>query len=155
MIYSLEGVSKTYSSSRTVVYALDGFTLNVRRGERIALLGPSRAGKTMLFRMLNATLRPPSDTLRFDGSDVGAMSGRELRSMRRRIGTVYQGFYLVPSLTVLENTLCGRLGHWSLLHTIRSTVRPKKIEVEQAMDVLKTLGPADKCRARADELSGG
>jgi phosphonate transport system ATP-binding protein len=155
VIYSLEEVSKTYSTSRAVVYALNGFTLDVQPGERIALLGPSGAGKTTLFRLLNATLRPSSGTLRFDGSDVGVMSGRELRSMRRRIGTVYQQFYLVPSLSVLENALCGKLGHWSLLHTIRSTMRPKKIEIEQAMDVLKTLGLADKCRARADELSGG
>jgi phosphonate transport system ATP-binding protein len=155
VIYSLEEVRKTYSSSRTVVYAINGFTLDVHEGERIALLGPSGAGKTTLFRMLNATLRPSSGTLRFDGSDVGVMSGRDLRAMRRRIGTVYQQFYLVPSLTVLENTLCGRLGYWSLLHTIRSTVRPKKIEIEQAMGVLKTLGLDNKCRARADELSGG
>jgi len=55
----------------------------------------------------------------------------------------------------LENTLCGRLSHWSLWHTIRSTVRPKRAEVEQALEVLKTLGLADKWRARADELSGG
>jgi phosphonate transport system ATP-binding protein len=155
VIYSLEEVSKTYSTPRAVVRALDGFTVNVHPGERIALLGPSGAGKTTLFRMLNATLRPSGGIMRFDGSDVGAMSGRELRAMRKRIGTVYQQFYLVPSLTVLDNTLCGRLGHWSLLHTIRSTVRPKKIDVERAMDVLKTLGLADKCRARADELSGG
>ncbi len=155
MIYSLEEVSKTYSTSRAVVHALKGFTLDVQTGERIALLGPSGAGKSTLFRLLNATLRPSSGRLRFDGRDVSAMSGRELRSMRRRIGTVYQQFYLVPSLSVLENALCGRLGHWSLLHTIRSAVRPKRAEAERAMEVLKTLGLSDKYRARADELSGG
>ncbi|HEV2708138.1 MAG TPA: phosphonate ABC transporter ATP-binding protein [Pyrinomonadaceae bacterium] len=148
-------MSKTYSASRTVVHALKGFTLDVERGERIAVLGPSGAGKSTLFRLLNATLRPSSGTLRFDGRDVSAMSGRELRAMRRRVGTVYQQFYLVPSLSVLENTLCGRLGHWSLWETIRSAVRPKKIEAEQALEVLKKLGLADKSRARADELSGG
>lgn len=155
MIYSLQDVTKTYSTSRAVVHALSGFTLDVRPGERIALLGPSGAGKTTLFRLLNATLRPTSGSMRFDGGDVSAMSGRELRSMRRRVGTVYQQFYLVPSLSVLENALCGRLGHWSLLHTIRSAVRPTKAEVEQAMGVLRMVGLDDKARARADELSGG
>lgn len=155
MIYSLREVSKTYSTSRSMVHALQGFTLDVEPGERIAVLGPSGAGKSTLFRLLNATLRPSSGTLRFDGRDVGAMSGRELRAMRRRIGTVYQQFYLVPSLSVLENTLCGRLGHWSLWHTIRSSVRPKRTEVEQATEVLQTLGLGDKLRVRADELSGG
>jgi phosphonate transport system ATP-binding protein len=155
VIYSLREVSKSYPTSSTVVNAVKGFTLDVQPGERIALLGPSGAGKTTLFRLLNATLRPTSGTLQFDGSDVGAMSGRELRSMRRRIGTIYQQFYLVPSLTALENALCGRLGYWSFLHTIRSIVRPTKQELEQAMDALKVVGLADKHRARADELSGG
>ncbi|MDQ3802571.1 MAG: phosphonate ABC transporter ATP-binding protein [Acidobacteriota bacterium] len=155
MIYSLREVSKSYPASGNVVHAVNGFTLDVQPGERIALLGPSGAGKTTLFRLLNATLRPTSGTLQFDGSDVGAMSGRELRSMRRRIGTIYQQFYLVPSLTALENALCGRLGYWSFLHTVRSIVRPTKPELEQAMAALEVVGLADKHRARADELSGG
>ena len=155
MIYSLHEVSKSYSASGTVVRAVNGFTLDVQPGERIALLGPSGAGKTTLFRLLNATLRPTSGTLQFDGSDVGAMSGRELRSMRRRIGTIYQQFYLVPSLSALENTLCGRLGYWSMLHTIRNILRPTKQDLEQAMAALDVVGLADKHRARADELSGG
>jgi phosphonate transport system ATP-binding protein len=155
VIYSLHEVSKSYSASGNVVHAVNRFTLEVRPGERIALLGPSGAGKTTLFRLLNATLRPTSGTLQFDGSDVGAMSGRELRSMRRRIGTIYQQFYLVPSLTALENTLCGRLGYWSVLHTIRTIVRPTKQDLEQAMAALEVVGLADKHRTRADQLSGG
>ena len=155
MIYSLHEVSKTYSTSRSVVQALNGFTFEARPGERIALLGQSGAGKTTLFRLLNATLRPTSGSLRFDGTDVSTMSGRDLRSMRRRIGTIYQQYYLVPSLTALENTLCGRLGHWSLLHTIRSMVRPTQAETNQAMAALIVVGLADKCDVRADELSGG
>src|SRR5262245_54115361 len=83
------------------------------------------------------------------------MSGRELRAMRRRIGTVYQQHYLVPALTALENTLSGRLGHWSLLETIRSAVRPSKREKERAMAALEAVGLADKHQSRADQLSSG
>ncbi|HXI24058.1 MAG TPA: phosphonate ABC transporter ATP-binding protein [Pyrinomonadaceae bacterium] len=137
------------------MHALDGFTFDAEPGERIALLGPSGAGKTTLFRLLNATLRPTSGTLQFDGTEVGAMSGRQLRSMRRRIGTIYQQYYLVPSLTALENTLCGRLGYWSFLHTVRSAVQPMKEERDQAMEALETVGLSDKHCCRADELSGG
>jgi len=155
MIYSLHEVSKTYFTSRRSVEALNKFTFDAHRGERIALLGPSGVGKTTLFRLLNATLRPTSGSLRFDGSEVGAMSGRELRSMRRRIGTIYQQYYLVPSLTALENTLCGRLGYWSFLHTLRSTLQPSKKETRLAMEALETVGLADKHCCRADELSGG
>jgi len=155
MIYSLNEVSKTYFTSRKVVQAVNNFTFDADCGERIALLGASGAGKTTLFRLLNATLRPTSGSFRFDGHDVNAMSMRDLRSMRRRIGTIYQQYYLVPSLTALENTLCGRLGHWSFFHTIRSTVQPAREETKLAMEALETVGLADKACCRADQLSGG
>ncbi len=155
MIYSLKEVSKNYSSRNGAVHSLDDVTFDVARGERVALIGPSGAGKTTLFRLLNATLRPTSGHLRFDGEDVSGMSGRVLRAMRRRIGTIYQQHYLVPSLTALENTLCGKLGQWSLLHTLRNIVKPAKAEVEQAMKALEAVELADKRRSRADELSGG
>jgi len=155
VIYSLKDITKNYQSRNGPVRALDRLTLDVQPFERVALLGPSGAGKTTLFRLLNATLRPTSGTLSFDGSDVGAMSSRELRQMRRRIGTIYQQHQLVPSLSAFENTLCGKLGSWSLLETIRSAARPTKRDTEQAMAALEAVGLADKRNARADELSGG
>jgi phosphonate transport system ATP-binding protein len=75
--------------------------------------------------------------------------------MRRRIGTIHQQSLLVPSLTVLENTLCGALGRWSLLRALRSTFAPVRADVERAMAALERVGLADKRDARADELSGG
>jgi len=155
VIYSLKDITKNYQSRNGPVRALDRLTLDVQPFERVALLGPSGAGKTTLFRLLNATLRPTSGTLSFDGSDVGAMSSRELRQMRRRIGTIYQQHQLVPSLSAFENTLCGKLGSWSLLETLRSAARPAKRDAEQAMAALEAVGLADKRNARADELSGG
>ena len=155
MIYSLSEISKAYPTRQGTVHSLKGLTFEVQPGEQVALLGPSGAGKSTLFRLLNATLRPTSGLLHFNGNDVGSMSGRELREMRQRIGTIYQQHYLVPSLTVLENALCGRLGRWSLWSTIRSKVRPAKSEIEAAMENLELVGLADKHQARADELSGG
>ncbi|HEY7543377.1 MAG TPA: phosphonate ABC transporter ATP-binding protein [Blastocatellia bacterium] len=155
MIYSLKEISKKYSTRNGAVHSLDSVTFDVRRGERVALIGPSGAGKTTLFRLLNATLRPTSGELRFDGADVGAMSARSLREIRRRIGTIYQQHHLVPSLTALENTLCGKLGQWSFIHTLRNIIKPAPAEEEQAMAALDAVGLADKRRARADELSGG
>lgn len=155
MIYSLKDITKNYQSRNGPVRALDRLTFEVQPFERVALLGPSGAGKTTLFRLLNATLRPTSGTLTFDGSDVGAMSSRELRQMRRRIGTIYQQHQLVPSLSAFQNTLCGKLGSWSLLETVRSAARPTKRDAEQAIAALEAVGLADKRNARADELSGG
>jgi len=155
VIYSLKEITKSYQSRQGVVRALDELTFDVRPTERVALLGPSGAGKTTLFRLLNATLRPTSGTLRFDGHEVSAMSSRELRQMRRRIGTIYQQHQLVPSLSALDNTLCGKLGSWSLFETARSAALPSKDNATQAMAALELVGLADKHRARADELSGG
>lgn len=155
MVYLLEQITKEYRTRDGVTRALDNFSLSVNKGERLALIGKSGAGKTTLFRLLNATLRPSSGVLRFDGRDVGRMSARELRAMRRRVGTVYQQHYLVPSLSVLDNALCGRLGQWSLWQTARSIFRPARQDVEEAEHVLELVGLTDKLRERADALSGG
>jgi len=155
VIYSLKDVCKSYGTRNGAVRALEGLTFDVQKGERVALLGPSGAGKTTLFRLFNATLRPSSGGLRFDGRDLTVMSGRDLRSTRRRIGTIYQQPHLVPSLSALQNTLCGRLGSWSLIHTVRNIVRPNQSDNKQAIAALESVGLADKQNARADELSGG
>jgi phosphonate transport system ATP-binding protein len=155
VIYQLEEVSKSYATRNGAVPSVCGVNFGVAEGEHLALLGPSGAGKTTLFRLLNATLRATAGSLTFAGEDVERMSGRELRAMRKRIGTIYQQHHLVPSLTALENTLCGNLARWSLLHTIRSTFQPSKQEIDEAMTALEMVGLADKYCARADELSGG
>ena len=75
--------------------------------------------------------------------------------MRRRVGTIYQQHNLVPSLTALENTLCGALGRMSFLSTLRSVFQPAQADLEHAMHALELVGLEDKHTARADELSGG
>jgi len=155
MNYALDGVGKQYWVRRESVAALEGVSLSVQKGEVMAILGSSGAGKTTLFRLLNATLLPTSGSIRVDGRELGAMSTGDLRRTRRRIGTIYQKHNLVPSLTALENTLCGCLGRWSLVQTVRSILSPAKGDVEQALHALELVELADKRNARADELSGG
>lgn len=152
MIYSLQSVTKFFPQR---VQALDSVTLQVRPGELVALLGQSGAGKTTLFRLLNATLRPTAGAVLFDGHDTTSLSGGGLRAMRRRVGTIYQQHNLVPSLTALENALCGALGRISLLATVRNIFQPTKTDIESALHSLELVGLVDKRNARADELSGG
>jgi len=155
MNYALDAVCKEYVARRQTVCALESVSLSVQKGEVLAVLGGSGAGKTTLFRLLNGTLRPTSGSLRLDGRELGTMSTGDLRRTRRRIGTIYQQHNLVPSLTALQNTLCGCLGRWSLAETIRSMLSPAKAYVDEALHALELVELADKRNARADELSGG
>jgi phosphonate transport system ATP-binding protein len=155
VIYSLDSVSKNFPERRGEVHALHGVTLKVQPGETLALLGPSGSGKTTMFRLLNGTLRPTSGSVVFDGANTSALSGSELRAMRRRVGTIYQQHNLVPSLTVFENALCGALGRMSFAATVKSMIRPSKPDTERTAHALELVGLSDKRHARADELSGG
>jgi len=75
--------------------------------------------------------------------------------VRRRVGTIFQHPSLVPSLTALQNALCGRLGSWNLLRSLRALVAPCPDDVRAALAALETVSLSGKAGARADELSGG
>jgi phosphonate transport system ATP-binding protein len=155
VIYRLDAVGLVYPSRTGDVTSLTALSLEIARGERVAVIGPSGAGKTTLFRLLNGTLRPSRGVLRFDGQDVAGCSPRQARAMRRRIGTIHQQALLVPSLSVLDNTLAGALGSWSLVRALRTAIAPARADEGRAMAALAQVGLTDKRDARADELSGG
>ncbi|MBI2216779.1 MAG: phosphonate ABC transporter ATP-binding protein [Candidatus Rokubacteria bacterium] len=148
-MYRLERVRKTFPDAA----ALDGLTLTVHRGEHVAVIGPSGAGKTTLFRILNLALRPTAGRLLFEGRDVGGLSDAALRRARTRIGTIYQQQHLVGRLRVVHNVLAGNLGRWSTLRALTSLISPR--DVDAAAAALAQVGIPDKLHARTDELSGG
>jgi phosphonate transport system ATP-binding protein len=155
MIYELDRVTRSYQGRGGVTRALDGVSFRVEPGERLAILGASGAGKTSLFRLLNGSAPPSGGALRFDGRDVLAMSARDLRAMRRRVGVVFQLPELVPSLTVRDNALAGRLGHWSAFGSVRARLWPPRDEIARANAALDAVDLSSKAEARAEELSGG
>jgi phosphonate transport system ATP-binding protein len=149
-MYRLEHVRKVFADGTV---AVDDVTLEIRAGERVAVIGPSGAGKTTLFRLLNATLRPTSGRLQFDRAEMAGLSGRRLRQLRRRIGTVYQQHNLVPQLRVVHNVLAGRLGRWSLPKALCSLLAPQERHI--ALAALEQVGIPEKLYARTAHLSGG
>jgi len=149
-MYRLEHVRKVFPDGTV---AVDEVTLDIQTGERVAVIGPSGAGKTTLFRLLNATLRPTSGDLWFDEADLERLSGRRLRQLRRRIGTVYQQHNLVPQLRVVHNVLAGRLGRWSLPKALFSLISPQERAV--ALGALEQVGIPEKLYTRTAHLSGG
>lgn len=149
-MYRLERVRKVFADGTVAVDEVD---LCIAPGECVAVIGPSGAGKTTLFRVLNATLRPSSGRLWFGAEDLTAIPARRLRQIRRRIGTVYQQHNLVPQLRVIHNVLAGRLGHWSLPKALWSLLSPR--ERLNAWSALAQVGIPDKLYARTAHLSGG
>jgi phosphonate transport system ATP-binding protein len=149
-MYELRDVRKVFDDG---TLALDGLSLTVGRGEHVAFIGPSGAGKTTLVRVLNLTLRPTSGALLLDGVDVATLSGAELRRARTRIGTVYQQHNLVGRLRVVHNVLAGHLGRWSVGTAVASLMRPRA--GGDAARALARVGIPEKLWSRTDELSGG
>ena len=133
--------------------ALDGIDLAISRGEFVVLIGLSGSGKSTLLRCINRLVEPTSGRVVFDGIDVTAASGPELRRIRRRIGMIFQQFNLVRRLTVYSNVLSGRLGYRSTWRTMAS--RPTREDVTRAYENLGRVGILEKAFRRADQLSGG
>lgn len=132
---------------------LTDVSLRVMAGERVALVGPSGAGKSTLLNLLNGSLLPTRGAVRVLGYDLAQLSPRALRATQRRVGTVYQQFYLVDNLAVIHNVNAGRLGHWPLWKSLLSLAWPQ--EVEAARYALAQVGIAEKLYERTASLSGG
>jgi len=132
---------------------LDDVSFDLAPGQVVAIVGPSGAGKTTLFRCITQLVRAERGRVELAGRDLSALSGGELRHARRDIGLVFQQYNLVRRLSALDNVLAGRLAD---LPTWRVLARsPSKPEREAALACLERVGLADHAFARADRLSGG
>ncbi|MBM3343043.1 MAG: phosphonate ABC transporter ATP-binding protein [Betaproteobacteria bacterium] len=141
----VRGVHKQYGGKSV----LSSLSFDVARGEFLALLGPSGAGKTTLVRCIAGLTVPERGEIRLDGVNVLELKGRE----RRRIAVVFQQFNLVPRLSALQNVLAGRLGHVpSWRGVLRRFTRKDQL---LALECLDRVGLIDRARQRADTLSGG
>jgi phosphonate transport system ATP-binding protein len=132
---------------------LDGVTLTVAAGERVAVVGASGAGKSTLLGVLNGTVRPTSGTVSVLGHDLAPLAGPAARRLRARVGTVHQQLDLVGPLRVVHNVNAGRLATWSAWRAARSLVRPAG--TARVRTALEQVGLADRMYERTDRLSGG
>lgn len=135
--------------------AFEDVSMRVAAGETVALVGPSGAGKTSVLRLLNCMLLATSGCVRVQGEDLTSHTPRDLRTLRRRIATIPQGFGLVPNMRVAQNVLSGRVGQLGFWNSLRSVLHPSAQELEEIHALLEQLGIEDKLFQRADALSGG
>jgi lipoprotein-releasing system ATP-binding protein len=157
-LLTLSNVTKRYDSpgrgnSLTV---LDDISLQLERGQSLAIVGPSGSGKSTLLQIIGTLDRPSSGTVQLDGQDLNQLNDIELAAVRnRKLGFVFQFHYLLPQCTVLENVLIPTLAKVKL--PPHSSAPPASIEAAEsrANRLLKRVGLAERINHRPGELSGG
>lgn len=147
----IERLSKVYERGK--VRALSDVSFTVERGEFLVLIGLSGSGKSTLLRCINRLVEPTTGRVVLDGQEITALSHREMRKVRRKIGMIFQQFNLVKRSTVLANVLGGRLGYVSTWRALSGQF--PKADLERARRALGQVGLLDKMYVRTDELSGG
>ena len=150
MGFRLTGVGLTHANGFN---ALVDVSLAAVRGERIAVIGPSGAGKTTLMRLLGAALRPSSGALSLLDVDPWQLPAPALRRLRARIGVVHQAPPLPPRQRVVTAVLAGRLGQWSLWKSLASLIYPA--DIAGAREALARLDLGERLFDRCDRISGG
>jgi ABC-type lipoprotein export system ATPase subunit len=139
-----ENLNKQYAKKNSAdVKILKNINLEIKSGQKVALIGPSGVGKSTLMHILGLMDRPTSGKVYIDGIDCFGKGDKYLRVIRRDyIGFVFQFHYLMPDFTVLENIL---IPVW----------KNKRLKLKQAQDILNKAGLLHRQTHYPSELSGG
>ena len=142
-IVRIQNLNKTFRGRAGTVTALDGVSLEIRRGEIFGIIGLSGAGKSTLVRCINFLEKPTAGTVTVDGQELGKLSKRELLEARRSMGMIFQQFNLLQQRTALQN-ICFPL----------EIAGVKKAEAEKrARELLETVGLSDRADNYPSQLS--
>lgn len=150
MILKLSGVGLTHANGQV---ALSDIGLAIAPGERVAIIGPSGAGKTSLLRLLATAQRPSAGRIEILGADPWALSAAARQRLRARIGLIHQTPPLPPRQRVVTAVLAGKLGQWSLPRSLLNLVHP--LDTAGAAAALARLDLSEKLFEHCDRLSGG
>lgn len=138
---NFDHVTKTY---RTNV-GLDDVSVHINKGDFVFLVGPSGAGKSTFIKLILKEINPDSGSIIVDGKEITTLSNREVPELRRKVGTVFQDFRLLPKKTVFENVAFAM----EVLHKSKRQIR------KQVPQILSLVGIADKAHKYPEELSAG
>ena len=143
-ILRVENLTKIYGKGENEVWALDGVSFSVNKGEFIAVIGPSGSGKSTLLHILGGVDRPTSGRVLMDGKDVYAQNEEQLAIFRRRqVGLIYQFYNLIPVLNVTENI------------TLPVLMDGQKVNRDRLKELITTLGLNGRENHLPNQLSGG
>lgn len=141
----LTHISKNFASGGRTVHAVQDVSLSIGKGEIFGIIGFSGAGKSTLVRCINLLERPTSGSVTVDGKEMTALSARELRQARKKIGMIFQHFNLMPSRTVFGN----------VAYPLRGSGLSQQQIADKVQRLLELVGIGDKAEAYPKQLSGG
>lgn len=145
-VIKTENITKIYNQTVVPVYALNGVSIEIEKGEFTAIVGPSGCGKTTLLNILGGLDYPTSGKVEIAHTNITEMSDNQLINFRlKNIGFVFQAYNLIPVLTTLEN-----VEFIMLLQKLS-----KKERRARSMELLTQMGIAEKANQRPSQLSGG
>lgn len=150
-ILRVEHVSKTYNDN--AVKALSDASFSLHEGELVSVIGPSGSGKSTLLRCINRMIEASDGKIYFLNQEVTKANKKEIRTIRRNIGMIFQHYNLVYRLNVLENVLHGRLGYYPAWKSALGLYGER--DVEKAAQLLEMLGLKDRLYDKCSMLSGG
>ncbi len=143
---SCKAVTKSYTKGANTVTPLENLSLEVPRGEFLALMGPSGSGKTTLLNLISGIDTPTGGSLEIDGENIAKFSRKQLTRWRaRKVGYIFQLYHLIPVLTAFENVELPLL-----ITSLSRSERRKKAEA-----ALELVGLSDRSHHTPSELSGG
>ena len=141
----LENVSKTFTDSNKEVHAVNNVSLTINDGDIFGIIGFSGAGKSTLVRCINLLDKPTEGKVFVDDAEITALSGKELRKARKKIGMIFQHFNLMPSRTIFGN----------VAYPLRGSGLSKEEIKEKVHHLLELVGISEKENAFPSQLSGG
>jgi len=142
---TLQNVSKTFHTDYGEVKAVRDINFEVAKGEIFGIIGHSGAGKSTLIRCINLLERPTTGSVVVDGVDLTKLSKKEQNERRKKIGMIFQHFYLMPSRTVLQN----------VLFPLKGSPLSKEEKRAKAVELLELVGLSHRIDAYPSALSGG
>ena len=146
IVASLKKVSKTYGKDNLIVKALDNISLDIIKGDYLAVMGASGSGKSTAMNILGCLDRPSQGQYKLNGYSVENLSDNDLASLRnQKLGFVFQQFHLLSDATALENVM---------LPMIYAGI-DSKLREERAKEALNKVGLADRVSNKPNQLSGG
>lgn len=153
MEVKIQNLTKIFQDKKV----LDGISLTIKDGEKVAFIGLSGSGKTTLLRCINGFVEPNTGEVILNDERIDFSNKKATKKARKKIAMVYQLFNLVERTSVLHNVLTGSLGkEKGVVEAITTSLGMfKKSDKKKAMDILEFVKLDDKAHSRVDRLSGG